>query len=51
MPCGDFVELKMFEPAMRHPLDAYIRADDSKVLSTFDMTLVERPVDSVDSLP
>ena len=53
---GDFVDLKMFEPAMRHLLDAYIRADDSKVLSTFDdMTLVdllvERPEDAVGSLP
>ncbi len=46
----------MFEPAMRHLLDAYIRADESKVLSTFDdMTLVdllvERPEEAVDSLP
>ncbi|MDE2870776.1 MAG: HsdR family type I site-specific deoxyribonuclease [Gemmatimonadota bacterium] len=53
---ADFVDLKMFEPAMRHLLDAYIRADDSKVLSTFDdMTLVdllvERPEDAVGSLP
>ncbi|MYG34282.1 MAG: HsdR family type I site-specific deoxyribonuclease [Gemmatimonadetes bacterium] len=53
---GDFVDLKMFEPAMRHLLDAYIRADDSKVLSKFDdMTLVdllvERPEDAVGSLP
>ncbi len=53
---GDFVDLKMFEPAMRHLLDAYIRADDSGVLSTFDdMTLVdllvERAGDAVDSLP
>ena len=53
---GDFVDLKMFEPAMRHLLDAYIRADDSKVLSAFDdMTLVEllvkRGEDAIDSLP
>jgi len=53
---GDFVDLKMFEPAMRHLLDAYIRADDSQVLSKFDdMTLVdllvERPEDAVGSLP
>ena len=38
---GDYVDFKVFEPAMRHLLDAYIRADDSKTLSTFDdMTLV-----------
>ena len=41
---------------MRHLLDAYIRADESRVLSTFDdMTLVdllvERPEKAVDSLP
>ena len=39
---GDYVDLKVFEPAMRHLFDHYIRADDSEVLSTFDdMTLVE----------
>ena len=53
---GDFVDLKMFEPAMRHLLDAYIRADDARVLSTFDdMTLVdllvERAEDVINALP
>ena len=53
---GDYVDLKMYEPAMRHLLDTYIRADDSRVLSKFDdMTLVdllvERAGDAVDSLP
>jgi len=39
---GDYVDLKVFEPAMRHLLDNYIRAEDSKVISKFDdMTLVE----------
>ena len=39
---GDYVDLKMFEPAMRHLLDTYIRADDSGPLSEFDdLTLVE----------
>ena len=39
---GDYVDLKVFEPAMRHLLDTYIRADDSTRLSAFDdMTLVE----------
>ena len=38
---GDAVDLKALEPAMRHLLDSYIRADDSKELSSFDdMTLV-----------
>ena len=39
---GDYVDLKVFEPAMRHLLDSYIRAEDSEVVSKFDeMTLVE----------
>ena len=53
---GDYVDLKMFEPAMRHLLDNYIRADDSKVLSAFDdMTLVDLLIkdgeSAIDSLP
>ena len=39
---GDYIDMKMYEPAMRHLLDTYIRADDSVKLSAFDdMTLVE----------
>ena len=39
---GDYIDLKLYEPAMRHLLDTYIRADDSESLSEFeDMTLVE----------
>ena len=39
---GDYIDLKMYEPAMRHLLDTYIRADESEKLSTFDdMTLVQ----------
>ena len=42
MASGDYVDLKVHEPAMRHLLDTYIRAEDSKVISKFDdMTLVE----------
>ena len=53
---GDYVDMKMYEPAMRHLLDMYIRADDSKVLSTFDdRTLVEVIVEqgdkAIDELP
>ena len=53
---GDYVDMKVFEPAMRHLLDTYIRAEDSEVVSTFDeMTLVELIVrdgeDAVESLP
>ena len=39
---GDYVDLKVFEPAMRHLLDTYIRAEDSEVVTAFDdMTLVD----------
>ena len=39
---GDKIDLKRFEPAMRQLLDRYIRAEDSRVLSSFDnMSLVE----------
>ena len=53
---GDYVDMKMFEPAMRHLLDTYIRAEESKQVSTFDdMTLVELIVrdgeDAVEALP
>jgi len=39
---GDYIDMKMYEPAMRHLLDTYIRAEESEKLSAFDdMTLVE----------
>ncbi len=39
---GDLVEMKRFEPAMRHLLDMYIRADDSQVLMDFkELGLIE----------
>lgn len=56
MASGDYVDMKVYEPAMRHLLDNYIRAEESEVLSNFDdMTLVEliveRGEDAVESLP
>ncbi len=53
---GDYLDMKMFEPAMRHLLDTYIRAEESEKLSAFDdMTLVqlivERGASAVDALP
>ena len=56
MASGDYVDLKMFEPAMRHLLDSYIRAEDSQVVSRFDdMTLVDLLVrdgaGAIDALP
>jgi hypothetical protein len=39
---GDSIDLKMYEPAMRHLIDTYIRAVDSELISTFDdMSLVQ----------
>ena len=53
---GDYIDLKMYEPAMRHLIDAYIRADESQLISAFgDMSLiqliVERGAGAVDALP
>jgi type I restriction enzyme R subunit len=53
---GDYVDMKVFEPAMRHLLDTYIKADESKKLSAFDdMTLVQLVVDqgerAIEKLP
>lgn len=33
---GDYVDLKQYEPAMRHLIDSYIDAESSKVLANFD---------------
>ena len=42
LTAGDYIDTKVFEPAMRHLLDAYIRAEDSTVVSMFDdMGLVD----------
>jgi len=53
---GDYIDLKMYEPAMRHLIDTYIRAEDSEVISAFDdmslvQLVVERGPDAVKSLP
>jgi len=33
---GDYVDMKLYEPAMRHLLDTYIQAEDSQVVASFD---------------
>lgn len=33
---GDYIDLKAYEPAMRHLLDNYIQASDSETMTTFD---------------
>jgi type I restriction enzyme R subunit len=39
---GDYIDLKRFEPDMRHLLDNYIAAGESEILSAFDdMSLIE----------
>ncbi len=53
---GDYVDMKVFEPAMRHLLDTYIRAEESEKISAFDdMSLVElivaRGEEGLDQLP
>ena len=53
---GDYVDLKMYEPAMRHLLDTYIRAEESEKLANFDdlplvQLIVERGETAIDELP
>ena len=39
---GDYIDLKQYEPAMRHLLDCYLHADSSRIVHDFDdVTLVE----------
>ena len=53
---GDAVDMKLFEPAMRHLIDNYIKADDSEVISHLDDISLIDLIDSkgaagVDDLP
>jgi len=53
---GDLLDMKRFEPAMRHLLDMYIRADDSEVLMDFEELglielIVEKGAAGLDQLP
>jgi len=53
---ADYIDLKAYEPAMRHLIDTYISAEDSQVISAFDdMSLVEliveRGENAIDKLP
>lgn len=54
---GDYIDMKMYEPAMRHLIDQYIRAEESEVLTDFDemgliQLIVEQGVESATkSLP
>jgi type I restriction enzyme, R subunit len=53
---GDYIDLKAYEPAMRHLIDTYIRAEESEKISAFDdmsliQLIVERGPEVVDALP
>jgi len=53
---GDYIDLKLYEPAMSHLIDTYIRAEESKKLSAFDdltliQLIVERGMDGLKDLP
>ena len=53
---GDYIDLKVYEPAMRHLIDTYIRAEESEKISAFDdlslvQLIVERGAAAVDALP
>jgi len=53
---GDYVDLKVYEPDMRHLLDTYIRAEEGETISIFDdIPLVQLLVDkgnaAIEKLP
>lgn len=53
---GDYVDLKQYEPAMRHLIDSYIGAEESRMLANFDdlslvELLVENGKDAIKDLP
>jgi type I restriction enzyme R subunit len=53
---GDAIDLKQCEPAMRHLIDTYIRAEESEVVSKFDdlslvQLIVQRGAEAVNALP
>jgi type I restriction enzyme R subunit len=53
---GDYIDLKAYEPAMRHLIDTYIRAEDSTKVSAFDdlsliQLIVQRGPAAIDTLP
>jgi type I restriction enzyme R subunit len=52
----DYIDLKQYEPDMRHLIDTYIRAEQSEKISTFDdlsliQLIVDKGVDAVEKLP
>ena len=53
---GDAIDLKSYEPAMRHLIDNYIHADESEKISDFEdlslvQLIVDRGAEAIDALP
>ena len=53
---GDYLDMKRFEPAMRHLLDMYIRAENSEKLIDFEELglielIVEKGEEALDAMP
>lgn len=53
---SDYIDLKQYEPAMRHLIDIYIGAEESRMLANFDDLslvdlLVEKGQDAINALP
>jgi len=43
---GDYIDLKAYEPAMRHLIDTYINAEESRTITTFDdKTILQLMID------
>ncbi|MEP4548450.1 MAG: HsdR family type I site-specific deoxyribonuclease [Saccharospirillum sp.] len=53
---GDYIDMKKYEPAMRHLLDTYIRAEGSEVVADFEELglidlIVKKGLSALDSMP
>jgi type I restriction enzyme R subunit len=53
---GDYIDMKLYEPAMRHLLDTYIKAEDSEVIADFENLglidlIVQRGEDGLEDTP
>ncbi|MGH7233380.1 MAG: restriction endonuclease subunit R, partial [Nitrospiraceae bacterium] len=53
---GDAIDLKQYEPAMRHLIDTYLHAEESEKVSAFDdlsliQLIVQRGADAMKALP
>lgn len=53
---GDYLDMKLYEPAMRHLLDTYIRAEPSEIISDFEdlgliQLIVNNGINALETLP